>query len=185
MIADLPALVCLLGAAGSGKSTWASRRFPPNQILCLDRLRELVADDECDQDATADAVAVLDVMLRARLARRLTTVLDATHAEAVVRADLIALAAAHQIPAVAVVLTTPLEVCLTRQALRPGPAPGRRWGRAVPAEAVRRQHADVAGLAADGFAHVCVLDPSITASCDADMPAGGASPVLLGREAQP
>jgi predicted kinase len=190
MIATLPtpAVVCLLGAAGAGKSTWASRHFLPSQILCLDRLRELVADDECDQDATGDAVAVLDVVLRARLRRRLITVLDATNAEAVVRAELVALAAAHQMPAVAVVLDTPLEVCLARQAARPGPEPRRRWGRAVPPEVVRRQHAEVAaataGLAAEGFAHVCVLDPFTTASRDADMPAGGTSPEFLGREAR-
>ncbi|MEV0944929.1 hypothetical protein AB0I90_31755 [Micromonospora wenchangensis] len=49
--------------------------------------------------------------------------------------------AAHQVPATAVVFTTPLQVCLDRQEARPGPAPGRRWRRTVPAVAVADQHA--------------------------------------------
>ncbi|MFE2473144.1 hypothetical protein [Streptomyces mirabilis] len=37
-------LVCLIGAAGSGKSTWAST-WPDTQVLELDRFRALVSDD--------------------------------------------------------------------------------------------------------------------------------------------
>ncbi|MFI5726913.1 hypothetical protein [Streptomyces cyaneofuscatus] len=39
-----PSLVCLIGAAGSGKSTWAAT-WPATQVLELDKLRALVSDD--------------------------------------------------------------------------------------------------------------------------------------------
>ncbi|KOT79209.1 hypothetical protein ADK70_31530 [Streptomyces rimosus subsp. pseudoverticillatus] len=39
-----PALIVLIGAAGSGKSTWAST-WPSTQVLELDQLRAMVSDD--------------------------------------------------------------------------------------------------------------------------------------------
>ncbi|MCX4444646.1 MULTISPECIES: AAA family ATPase [Streptomyces] len=39
-----PSLVIVIGAAGSGKSTWA-RTWPTTQVLELDRFRALVSDD--------------------------------------------------------------------------------------------------------------------------------------------
>lgn len=39
-----PSLVCLIGAAGSGKSTWAST-WPATQVLELDKFRAFVSDD--------------------------------------------------------------------------------------------------------------------------------------------
>jgi predicted kinase len=136
-----PALVLLIGASGSGKSTLARRRYRASQIVSLDALRAVVADDECDQDATLDAVGLLKAIVAARLARRLTTVVDATNGVPAERAELIALAAAHDVPVAAVVMDTGLDVCLARQRARPGPPAGRRWGRAVPDPVVRNQHA--------------------------------------------
>lgn len=75
-------------------------------------------------------------------------------------------------PATAVVFTTPLRVCLARQADRPGPAPGRRWGRAVPAAVVivdqhARTRAALATLHGEGFARVVEANPA-TANDTAD-----------------
>jgi predicted kinase len=156
---DSPALVVLIGAAGSGKSTYAATRWTSTQIVCLDQLRAVVADDECDQDVTADAVALMHTIVDARLRRQRTTVVDATNGDPDERAQLLAAAARHQMPAVAVVVDTDLDTCLARQTDRPGPAPGRRWGRAVPADVVRTQHtrtqaATTAALTAEGFSQV-------------------------------
>jgi predicted kinase len=145
----LPALIVLIGAAGSGK-THAAAAFPREWRLSLDDCRRLVADDPGDQDATEDAVAVFDQILAGRLARRLTTVVDAASTEAPVRASLLQRAARHQLPAVAITLRTRLDLCQARQQLRPA-------NRQVPAEAVARQHADLptaAQLLAEGFAQV-------------------------------
>ena len=138
---DEPALVLLIGASGSGKSTLAHRHYRASQVVSLDALRAVVADDECDQSATLDAVGLLKAIVEARLARGLTTVVDATNGVPAERAELVALAGARGIAVAAVVVDTDLGVCLARQRARAGPLPGRRWGRAVPDSVVRNQHA--------------------------------------------
>ncbi|KAB1943158.1 AAA family ATPase [Micromonospora sp. ALFpr18c] len=156
--AAAPELVVLIGAAGAGKSTWAADRYRSSQVVSLDALRAVVADDECDQDATADAVALLLAIVDARLSRRLTTVVDATNGVPAERAELLAAAARHQVPTTAVVFGTTLQTCLDRQRQRPGPVPGRRWGRAVPDSVVRNQHqrtrASLDTLTTEGFTRV-------------------------------
>ncbi|MET9656801.1 ATP-binding protein [Streptomyces sp. NPDC006510] len=72
-----PALIVLIGAAGSGKSTWAST-WPSTQVLELDQFRAMVSDEAGDQSATLSAVNVMHTVLEARLARKRTTVIDAT-----------------------------------------------------------------------------------------------------------
>jgi len=73
-----PSLVILVGAAGSGKSTWATRHIPAGSIVSSDSLRGLVGIDESDQRASGDAFAVLDEIVERRLARRLLTCIDST-----------------------------------------------------------------------------------------------------------
>ena len=74
-------LVVLVGPAGSGKTTWAQSVFAPAALVCLDGLRELVSDDPCDQDATAEAVALARAVVAARLRRGLVVVVDSTGSE--------------------------------------------------------------------------------------------------------
>ena len=50
-----PSLVVLIGASGSGKSTFAREHFLPTEVISSDFCRGLVADDENDQAATTDA----------------------------------------------------------------------------------------------------------------------------------
>ncbi|MEU4655076.1 ATP-binding protein [Streptomyces sp. NPDC023723] len=149
-----PSLVCLIGAAGSGKSTWAST-WPTTQVLELDRFRAFVSDDAGCQESTGDAVFALQAVLEARLARRKMTIVDATNCELGVRADLIATARRHGVPTVALIVPTPLSVCVARQEGRPA-------NRRVPEQVVRAQHAAMVdafpGLPAEGFDHVVVAE---------------------------
>ncbi|MFE1335665.1 AAA family ATPase [Streptomyces microflavus] len=149
-----PALVCLIGPAGSGKSTLA-RRWAETQVLELDRFRAMVSDDAGCQEASADAVLALRTVLKARLARGLTSVIDATSTHAAHRRALLDLARSHSMPTVALVLPTPLPLCLERNARRPG-------NRRVPDTVVLRQHADVSaalsGLSGEGFDRVLFAD---------------------------
>src|SRR5262245_52912897 len=53
------ALVALIGASGSGKSSFAAKHFAPTEVISSDRMRGWVADSEMDQSATPDAFDVL------------------------------------------------------------------------------------------------------------------------------
>ncbi|GAA5216943.1 AAA family ATPase [Streptomyces thinghirensis] len=149
-----PSVLVMIGASGSGKSTLA-RTWPADYRLELDSYRWAVSGDAGDQDATADAVALLDAVLQRRLVRGLTCVVDATHTRVDVRKRLIEAAHAHQLPAAAIVMTAPLEQCLVRNACRPG-------NRRVPDAVVRHQFRQIAaarpGLRAEGFDHVVTDD---------------------------
>ncbi|MFE2498856.1 AAA family ATPase [Streptomyces scopuliridis] len=125
-------LVVLIGASGAGKSTLAAT-WPASQVLSLDAMREAVSNDPGDQDATVDAVDALHLLLERRMARRKFTVVDATNVTRSAREPLIAAAKRHNMPAVAVMVSTPASVCVERQ--RPRPA-----NRTVPDDTVHRQH---------------------------------------------
>jgi protein phosphatase len=153
-----PCLVVLVGAAGSGKSTFAARHFPPEQVLSSDAYRGVVSGDPADQRATPAAFAALHRALDDRLREGRTAVVDATNVTAKARRTLLHRAAATGptgVPAVAIVLDLPESLVLARNAAR-GPA-------AVPEHAVRRQLADLrrslpaAALEREGFALVVRL----------------------------
>ena len=130
---ELPnSLVVLIGPAGAGKSMLA-RTWPASQVLSLDALRETVSDDAGDQEATADAVDALHLLLERRMARKLNTVIDATNVSREAREPLVAAAKRHNMPAIAVMVATPASVCVERQGPRPA-------NRAVPDDTVHRQH---------------------------------------------
>ncbi len=151
-IPDL-SLVVLIGASGSGKSTFAARHFAPTQVLSSDYFRGLVSDDENDQSATADAFDVLHHVAGKRLAAGRVTVVDATNVQRRARAALVALAREHDVLPVAVVLDLPEDVCVARNAARPD----RDFG----ARVVRRHVADLRKslrhLGKEGFRKVHVL----------------------------
>ena len=58
----------LVGVSGSGKSTFARAHFTATEVISSDFCRGLVADDENDQSATADAFDVLHYIAGKRLA---------------------------------------------------------------------------------------------------------------------
>ncbi|MDX2998800.1 ATP-binding protein [Streptomyces scabiei] len=153
---DLPenGLIVLIGASGAGKSTLA-RTWPASQVLSLDRLRGVVGDDPGRQDATGDAADVLKLILERRMARGLNTVIDATNCEQPIRVELVMAAKRHGMPTVAVIVPTPLSVCLERQHPRPA-------NRRVPEDVVRAQHKAMTyshqQLAAEGFNTIVFAD---------------------------
>ncbi|MEO1061523.1 MAG: TIGR03560 family F420-dependent LLM class oxidoreductase [Actinomycetota bacterium] len=101
------ALVVLVGPSGGGKSTWAERWFPTDQIVSTDRLRSLVGTGEHDQRAGSDAFDVADLVLERRLRRGLTTVVDSLGLDADRRAGWIAAARARRRPVHAVAFDLP------------------------------------------------------------------------------
>ncbi|AJE84808.1 calcineurin-like phosphoesterase [Streptomyces albus] len=116
-VTDL-SLVVLVGASGSGKSTFARRHFKGTEVLSSDFCRGLVADDENDQGASKDAFEVLHYIAGKRLAAGRLTVVDATSVQSESRRQLIALAREYDVLPIAIVLDVPEEVCAERNAAR-------------------------------------------------------------------
>lgn len=120
-----PALVVLVGPAGSGKSHWAAHRYRPAEVVSSDALRGVVGSGSADLDATDDAFAVLDHVVRARLSRGLTTVVDTLGLDDDRRRGYLAVAREHGVPAAVVVVTTPEPLCRRRNGDRDRPVPAR------------------------------------------------------------
>lgn len=112
-------LLFLIGAPGSGKSTWARRHFPRKAIVSLDGCRELVSGDAGNQAATEAAVTVRDAIVMGRLRFGRPTVVDATNTQHEHRAGLASSGYGHGCPPIAVLFDTPLDVCIERNAVRP------------------------------------------------------------------
>jgi len=148
-----PSLVVLVGASGSGKSTFARTHFLATEVVSSDRCRALVADDENDQNATDDAFSLVHAIAGARLRRGRLTVIDATNVQADSRMPLLALAREHDVPPVAIVLDMPARVCEQRNRTR--------TDRTLPPHVIRNHvralRASLPQLPRDGFRHVVVL----------------------------
>ena len=146
-------LVVLVGASGSGKSSFARKHFKPTEVLSSDFCRGLVSDDENDQAATKDAFEVLNFIAAKRLAAGKLVVVDATNVQKEARKPLVALAREHDVLAVAIVLDLPEGVCRERNRSRPD----RDFGPHVVRNQVRGLHRSLRGLKREGFRHVAVL----------------------------
>ncbi|MFF0200033.1 polynucleotide kinase-phosphatase [Streptomyces sp. NPDC005017] len=152
-VTDL-SLVVLVGASGSGKSTFARRHFKPTEVISSDFCRGLVSDDENDQSATKDAFDVLHYVAGKRLAAGRRTVVDATSVQSDSRKQLIALARQHDVLPVAIVLDVPEEVCAERNAVRTDRAD---MPRRVIQRHIRELRRSVRHLEREGFRKVHVL----------------------------
>ncbi|MER6755534.1 polynucleotide kinase-phosphatase [Micromonospora echinofusca] len=152
---DIPelALVALVGVSGSGKSTFARRHFAPSQVLSSDTFRAMVADDENDQSASADAFDALHHVAATRLRRGRLTVVDATNLQPHARAALVRVAREHDVLPVAVVLDVPEALAWERTEGRAD----RTFGRQVLARMQRDLRRSYGQLAREGFRKVHVL----------------------------
>ncbi|WP_030125294.1 polynucleotide kinase-phosphatase [[Kitasatospora] papulosa] len=152
-VTDL-SLVVLVGASGSGKSTFARRHFKPTEIISSDFCRGLVADDENDQSASGDAFDVLHYIAGKRLAAGRLTVVDATNVQPESRKQLVQLARQYDVLPIAIVLDLPEEVCQARNATRPDRA-------GMPRHVVQRHRRELRrslrGLEREGFRKAHVL----------------------------
>ncbi|MEV4442481.1 polynucleotide kinase-phosphatase [Streptomyces sp. NPDC049577] len=148
------ALVVLVGATGSGKSTFAARHFKPTETVSSDFCRGLVSDDPNDQSASSDAFDVLHYIVGKRLAAGRLTVVDATNVQSDARKQLVRLAREHDVLPVAIVLDIPENVCAERNAARPDRA-------ALPRRVIQRHQRELRRslrhLEREGFRKVHLL----------------------------
>jgi protein phosphatase len=152
---DIPdfSLIVLIGATGSGKSTFARKHFKPTEVISSDYARGLVADDENDQAVSADAFDLVRAIADKRLKNRKLTVIDATNVRAPERKQWVEVARRwHALP-VAIVLDPGLDVCVERNKGRPD----RNFGPGVPQRMISEIRKGLRGLQREGFRQVWTL----------------------------
>ena len=146
-------LVVLIGASGSGKSTFARKHFLPTEVISSDYCRALVSDDENDLAATNDAFEVLHFIAAKRLAAGRLTVIDATNVKPEDRKGLVDLARQFHCLPVAIVLNVSEKVCQDRNQVRTD----RKLGAHVAHRQLQSLRRSIRGLDREGFRHVLVL----------------------------
>jgi F420-dependent oxidoreductase-like protein len=149
-----PSLVVLVGVSAAGKSHWAAQHFRPEQVVSSDQLRGVVGEGAHDLAASADAFALLEQIVAARIGRRLTTVIDTLGLDADRRRGWRELAARHRVHSVVVGFDVPAAECRRRNAARE---------RKIPAPILTGQLKQFEqarpGLAAEGFDEIIAPEP--------------------------
>jgi protein phosphatase len=154
-----PSLVVLVGAAGSGKTTFAARHFAPDEVLSSDAYRLMLTGDAADQRASGLAFRRLHEDLAIRLRDGRLTVVDATNVMAHARRVLLGRASEARTTSVAIVFDLPPDVVHAQNAGRPS--------RVVPTDVVDRhlvelrRAVDGGDLVTEGFVSIHRIDGSI------------------------
>ena len=146
--------VILIGASGSGKSSFARKHFKSTEILSSDFCRGLVSDDENDQGATKDAFEILHFIAAKRLAAGRITVVDATNVQSESRKPLVELARRFHVLPVAIVLNLPEKICQERNQGRAD----RDFGVHVIRQQAQQLRRSLRDLKREGFRHIFNLD---------------------------
>ena len=146
-------LVLLVGASGSGKSTFAAKHFKPTEVLSSDWCRATVSDDPNDQGATKDAFELLHFIAAKRLRAMKLTVIDATNVQPESRKSLIELARAHDVLPVAIVFDLPERVSQDRNKSRPD----RDFGPHVVRQQAQQLRRSMRGMKREGLRYVWTL----------------------------
>ncbi len=147
------ALVVLIGASGSGKSTFAAKHFLGTEVISSDACRALVSDDDTDQDVTGDAFELVRAIAEKRLKNRKLAVIDATNVRPSDRKAWVEIARRwHALP-VAIVIEPGIDICVERNKSRPD----RPFGAAVVQRMVSEIRKGLRGLQREGFRQVWEL----------------------------
>ena len=148
------ALVALIGATSSGKSTFAKKHFLPTEVLSSDFFRGMVSDNESNQKVSKEAFDLLFYAANKRLDLMKTTVIDATNVQQTARKQIIDLAREQNVHSVAIVLNLPERDLLERNAARPD--------RGYPEHVIRKHMSDlrrgIRNLKKEGFRFVYILN---------------------------
>jgi protein phosphatase len=153
---EIPELcvVALIGASGSGKSTFASKYFKDTEVLSSDFFRGLICDDENSLEVNSAAFDSLYYVAEKRLEISKLAVIDATNVQQSARAKIVSLAKKHDIFSVAIVLNTPEKVCIERSR--------NRTDRNIGEHIIKRHCTDLKKslrhLKKEGFRYIHVID---------------------------
>ena len=147
------ALVAMIGATSSGKTSFALKHFKSTEVLSSDFFRGMVSDDENDQAASGDAFDLLRYAANKRLNNMKLTVIDATNLQPFARKQIIDMAKEQNVHSVAIVLNLPEKLLQERNKARPE--------RGYPERVIRKHCVDLkrslSGLKREGFRFVYVI----------------------------
>ncbi|MDH3378564.1 MAG: polynucleotide kinase-phosphatase [Gammaproteobacteria bacterium] len=146
-------LVVLVGASGSGKTTFAHKHFKATEVLSSDACRAMVADDDNDQTVTKDAFELLHYIAGKRLALGKLVVVDATNVQSDDRRGLLNLAREYHVIPMVVALDLPERLCHERNTDRPN----RDFGKHVVRNQCRQLHQSLRRFKREGFRQIHVL----------------------------
>ena len=139
-------LVVLIGASGSGKSTFARRHFKATEVVSSDACRGLVEDDE----SSLDSITLLHFIAETRLKRRKLTVIDAINVRQEDRAHFVRIAKKYHALAVAIVLDPGADLCQERNKARYD----RQFGPHVVRNHMLSLRRNLRGIGKEGFRYV-------------------------------
>ncbi len=147
------ALIAVVGASASGKTTFAHKYFKSNEVLSSDFFRGMVGEDENDQSVTNEAFELLYKAADLRLTLGKSAVIDATNLQKNSRKSIIALAKRQNVHAVAIVLDISMKTLLERN--------NQRSDKQLSEGTIRRHyeqlHSSIKLLKKEGFRYVYVL----------------------------
>lgn len=146
--------VVLIGASGSGKSSFAHKHFRSTEVLSSDFCRGLVSDNENDQSVTNEAFEILHFIAAKRLAAGRLTVVDATNAQPESRKPLVGLARQYHMLPVAIVFNLPEKLCQERNRGRAD----RDFGPHVIRQQTQQIRRSLRDLKYEGFRHIYILN---------------------------
>jgi protein phosphatase len=146
-------LVLLIGASGSGKSTFARKHFSKHEVVSSDECRGILSNDENNLAATNDAFELLHYIIGKRLKNGYLTVVDATNVQQKARKELVQLSREYHTLPVAIVLDMPQRVCEDRNKERPD----RDFGNHVIRQQKQQLKRSIKGLKREGFRQIYVL----------------------------
>lgn len=111
-------LLVLCGPAGSGKSTFAARRFSQTAIVSSDRCRGMICDDETNQAVTRDAFDLFHYILQKRMSLGRFCVADSVALKAQARESLRALSRRCGYFGCLLLFTISPDICIERDRQR-------------------------------------------------------------------
>ncbi len=159
---DRPVMRVLIGAPGSGKTTWCANheRDTLGVVLSTDDARLMLSGDASDQSVSAAAFDWVHQQASAALAAGRAVTIDATGASRRDRARWVRLAAEQNATPVAVVFRVRYGVCTARNRARPRQVPDkvlwdmwRRISALTPQGLLREGFADIVSVTAPAFDH--------------------------------